>query len=41
VTDHRAGVTVHQLDSFLDGDLDGMIDAVHEHFRAEELSPAS
>jgi peptide chain release factor 1 len=41
VTDHRAGVTVHQLTSFLDGDLDTMIDAVHEHFQAEELAPTS
>jgi peptide chain release factor 1 len=40
VTDHRAGVTIHQLANFLDGDLDGMIDALHEHFQAEELAPA-
>ena len=26
VTDHRIGLTIHQLDDFLDGDLDGMID---------------
>ncbi len=41
VTDHRAGVTMHQLTSFLDGDLDAMIDAIHEHFQAEELAPSS
>jgi peptide chain release factor 1 len=40
VTDHRAGITIHQLVNFLDGDLDGMIDALHEHFQAEELAPA-
>jgi len=40
VTDHRAGVTIHQLVNFLDGDLNGMIDAIHEHFQAEELAPA-
>jgi peptide chain release factor 1 len=40
VTDHRAGVTIHQLVNFLDGDLDTMIDALHEHFQAEELAPA-
>jgi peptide chain release factor 1 len=41
VTDHRAGVTIHQLTSFLDGDLDAMIDAIHEHFQAEELAPSA
>jgi peptide chain release factor 1 len=40
VTDHRAGITIHQLTSFLDGDLDGMIDGLTEHFQAEELAPA-
>ncbi|HVR29043.1 MAG TPA: peptide chain release factor 1 [Thermoanaerobaculia bacterium] len=41
VTDHRAGVTLHQLPSILDGELDGLIDAVHEHFQAEELAPTT
>ena len=41
VTDHRAGVTIHQLTSFLDGDLDTMIDAIHQHFQAEELAPSA
>jgi len=40
VTDHRAGVTVHQLPNVLDGDLDGLIDAVHAHFQAEEMKAA-
>jgi peptide chain release factor 1 len=40
VTDHRAGVTIHQLASVLDGDLDALIDAVHQYFQAEELTPA-
>jgi peptide chain release factor 1 len=29
VTDHRAGVTVHRLESVVDGDLDELLDAVH------------
>jgi peptide chain release factor 1 len=40
VTDHRAGVTIHQLGSVLDGELDALVDAVHQHFRAEELTVA-
>jgi len=39
VTDHRAGVTIHQLVNFLDGDLNGMIDSIQEYFQAEELAP--
>ena len=40
VTDHRVGVTLHQLASLLDGDLDPLIDAVHAHFQAEEMKAA-
>jgi peptide chain release factor 1 len=29
ITDHRAGVTVHQLEAVLQGDLDGLLDQVH------------
>jgi len=29
ITDHRAGVTVHQLESVLQGDLDDLLDQVH------------
>ena len=29
VTDHRAGVTMHQLEAILAGDLDELLDAVH------------
>jgi peptide chain release factor 1 len=29
ITDHRAGVTVHQLEAVLAGDLDDLLDQVH------------
>jgi len=35
VTDHRAGVTLHRLESTLEGDLDELLDAVRAHFDAE------
>ncbi len=31
ITDHRAGVTVHQLEAVLEGDLDEMLDSIHGH----------
>lgn len=37
VTDHRLGLTLHRLDSILEGDLDEMNDALNAHFRAEAL----
>ena len=37
VTDHRIGMTVHQLDSFLDGDIDEMVDALNTSDQAEKL----
>jgi len=30
VTDHRIGLTIHRLDQILDGDLDELIEALHE-----------
>jgi peptide chain release factor 1 len=30
VTDHRIGLTIHRLDQILDGDLDEVIEALHE-----------
>jgi peptide chain release factor 1 len=43
ITDHRIGLTVYNLDGFLDGDLDEMVVALQNHFRAEalEAEPAS
>ena len=37
VTDHRIGMTVHQLDAFLDGEIDEMIDALITSDQAEKL----
>jgi len=41
VTDHRIGLTLHQLPSVLDGDLDPLIDPLVAHFQAERLEEAS
>jgi len=41
VTDHRIGLTIYQLDSFLDGDLDEMIDALITNAQAEKLKSES
>jgi peptide chain release factor 1 len=37
VTDHRIGVTMHQLPDFLEGDLDPMIEPLVSHYQAEKL----
>lgn len=37
VTDHRIGLTIHQLPEFMDGKLQPMIDALVTHFQAENL----
>ncbi len=37
VTDHRIGVTLHQLPAILEGNLDDLIDPLAEHFRAQQL----
>ena len=37
VTDHRIGLTVHRLEAVLDGDLDLVLEPLHEHFEAERL----
>ena len=31
ITDHRAGITLHRLDTALEGDLDELLDAIHAH----------
>ncbi|MGL4307269.1 peptide chain release factor 1 [Cetobacterium sp. SF1] len=38
ITDHRIKYTVHQLDAFMDGDLDDMIDALTTFYQAEMLA---
>jgi peptide chain release factor 1 len=37
VTDHRIGMTVHQLDLVLEGQLDDFIDALRTHYQTEKL----
>jgi len=37
VTDHRIGLTLYQLDSFMDGDIDEMIDALVTSAQADKL----
>src|SRR6266508_2219290 len=38
VTDHRIGLTIHQLDQIMEGGIDGLIDSVMTHFQAEKLT---
>ena len=38
VTDHRIGLTIYQLDAFMDGDIIEMIDALNNSAQAEKLS---
>ena len=40
-TDHRIGLTVHNLDKILDGNLDEIIDALATHEQAEKLRQLS
>ena len=37
VTDHRVGLTLHRLDTILDGDLDGIMDTLITTDRAEKM----
>jgi peptide chain release factor 1 len=37
VTDHRIGLTIHQLDLVMEGNLDPFIDALVQHYQAEKL----
>jgi len=36
VTDHRAGITLHQLESVLEGDLDDLLEGVHGWHRSRQ-----
>lgn len=40
VTDHRIGLTLYQLENFLDGDMDELLDALAEEDQARKLSQA-
>ncbi len=37
VSDHRIGLTIHQLDLFMEGYIDEIIDALTSHFQAEKM----
>ena len=37
VTDHRIGLTVHQLDLVMEGQIDEFIEALRTHFQTEKL----
>jgi peptide chain release factor 1 len=37
VSDHRIGLTIHQLDLVMEGYLDPFIDALTAHYQAEKL----
>jgi peptide chain release factor 1 len=37
ITDHRIGLTLHQLPAILEGDLDPLIDPLISHFQAEKM----
>jgi len=37
VTDHRIGLTLHQLDRIMDGDLDELLEALKTHYQMEAL----
>jgi peptide chain release factor 1 len=41
VTDHRIGLTVHQLDLVMEGNLDPFVDALVAHYQAEKLKAES
>ena len=37
ITDHRIGMTIYKLDSFLDGDIDEVIDGLITSDQAEKM----
>ena len=37
ITDHRIGVTMHNVNAFMDGDIQGMIDALNQDEQARKL----
>jgi len=41
VTDHRIGLTLHQLPEIIEGDLDPLIEPLAAHFRAEQIQEAA
>ena len=41
VTDHRIGLTVHQLPAVLDGDIDPLLEPLASHFQAQKMEEAA
>jgi len=41
LTDHRIGLTIHQLDRIMDGKIDDIIEALITHFQTEKLKAVS
>ena len=41
VTDHRIGLTLHQLPAILDGELDPLLSPLLERFQAERMDAAA
>ena len=41
VTDHRIGLTLHQLPKVLEGDLDGLIEPLVSHYEAQRMEAAA
>jgi peptide chain release factor 1 len=41
LTDHRIGLTLHQLDRVMDGKIDDIIEALATHYQAEKLKEAT
>jgi peptide chain release factor 1 len=41
LTDHRIGLTLHQLDLVMQGRLDQIIDALVAHYQTEKLGEAA
>lgn len=41
MTDHRINMTLYNLESFLDGNIQGVIDTLTTHFQAEALNPSA
>ncbi len=40
VTDHRIGLTIHNLSDFMDGNIGSILDALFTHYQAERLKEA-
>ena len=38
MTDHRIGLTIHNLSAILDGDLDEAISSLRTHYQTEALT---